>query len=417
MDNFFNPKTIAVVGASNKKGKVGYSLIENLKEFKGKVFPVNVNDEIINGKKAYKSLLEIKEKIDLVVVSIPAAFVKDVIKDCIKNNVKNVIVISAGFSEVGNKQLEEEIVKLAKGKLRLLGPNCFGVVNSFIGLNTSFAKNKIKKGDIGFISQSGALWSAIVDYSIKEDFGFSKFASLGNMSDVNFSDLISYFEKDKDTRAIVLYIEYLKDGIKFIETVKKCKKPVIVIKAGRSKAGEKAALSHTGSMTGSYDIYKQAFRQGNCRLADGLIDAFDKARFSFKAKNVLVVTNAGGPGALMADYLEENKLNVVNVPKLNFSFNYSGNNPLDVIGDATSERFKEVFNKIKNMNFYDTLVVILTPQKMTDLENIAEEIVKFKKESKKNVVVCWMSKDDGEVLKKNNIPHFFDIKRCAELLR
>jgi len=416
MQNFLNPKSIAIIGASSKKGKVGYSLMKNLHKFRGKVFPVNFKEKKILGKKCYKSVLDIKEKVDLAIIAIPAKAVNQILKECIKKQIKNASIISAGFSEIGNKKLEEQLTKTAKNKIRILGPNSFGIVNPYINLYTTFAAKNPKKGSIAFISQSGALWSAIADYSLTNNFGFSGFISLGNMSDVDFSDLIEYFNKDKNTKSIVLYIENLKDGRRFMKTAKKTKKPIIAVKAGSSESGKKATISHTGSLAGSYEIYKAAFRQSNITLVESLTEALDKARNPIKAKKLLIITNAGGPGTLLTDHCEKNNLEIIKPPKLSFSFNYTGGNPIDVIGDATEKRFKEVFEKTKKLKF-DTLIICITPQEMTPLEKIAEEIVSFKKKTKKNIVCCWMSRQGKPILKRNNIPCFFEPKRLAEFLR
>jgi len=415
MKSFLNPKSIAVVGASSTKGKIGYILMQKLKKFNGKVFPVNIKNKTILGKKCYKSILEIKEKIDLVIIAIPAKFVKDILKDCVKKKIKNVSIISAGFSEIGKTSLENELLKVGKN-INILGPNSFGIANPHLNIDLTFSLKTPKKGNIAFISQSGALWSAITEYSLENNFGFSGFVSLGNMLDVDFSDLITYFNKDSNTKTIVLYIENLKNGKKFMETVKKSKKPVIVVKAGSSEAGKKATLSHTGSLAGSYQIYKAAFKQCNAIPAESLTEAFDKAKNFTKAKKIIIVTNAGGPGALLADYCERNNLEIINLPKIKFSFNYSGGNPIDVIGDATDKRFKEVFEKIRKLNF-DTLITVITPQQMTPINKIIEELVNFKKSSKKNVVCCLMAKEGKSILEKNNIPNFFEPKRLADFLR
>ena len=311
----------------------------------------------------------------------------------------------------------------------ILSSNCFGVVNPHINLDTTFAKTRVNKGGISFISQSGALWSAISDYSVKENFGFSKFAALGNMTDVSFEDLILYLDQDKLTKVIVLYIEVLRDGRKFMDIVKKCKKPIIAIKAGRSESGIKATLSHTGSLAGSYEIYKSAFRQCGVKLVDNITEAFDLARFLEKEKingnRVVIVTNAGGPGVLCADYCEEIKLNVVNLEKkftdgLKLNIPWSRRNPIDLVGDAMSDRYKEVFDKLSKENFYDILICVLTPQNMTDIEKIASELINFKKKSHKNVVACFMGgnsiKKAKELLNKNGILCFKEPKRI-EFLR
>ncbi|MFH1445151.1 MAG: CoA-binding protein [Nanoarchaeota archaeon] len=419
MKELIKPKTIAVIGASNKKNKVGYSLMENLRRFKGQVIPVNNHEKKVAGKKAYKNILQIEKDIELAIIAIPSQGVRQVVKECRQKGVKSIIIISAGFSEIGRKDTEEEIIK-EKGSMRILGPNSFGTVNPYIGLDTTFAKTTPKKGNIAFISQSGAIWSAIADLSMRENFGFSGFVSLGNMMDITFEDAIKYFENDKNTKTIVLYVETLKDGRKLMQIAKKCRKKIIAIKAGTTEAGAKAAISHTGSMAGSYEIYKAAFKQAGIINAESLQEAFDKAKYGvIEEKKAVIITNAGGPGTLMADDCEKNGLEIVKLPRIKFALPsaWSHGNPIDVVGDAKSDRFREVFRKIAREKFYDLAIVVVTPQKMTDLKNIAYEIVRFKKKSKKKVVACWMNHEGKEVLENAKIPSFNEPKRVAEYLR
>src|SRR3989344_6838974 len=276
LDNFFYPKSVAVIGASNNENKVGNALMHNLKKFNGKIFPVNLKENEILGVKAYKSVLDIKEDIDLAVIAIPEKYVYKVLEQCGKKKIKNIIIITAGFSEVGNSKGEKKLKEISKRyKIRILGPNNFGTVNPYINLDTSFSKLTPEKGNIALISQSGALWVYISQLSLN-NFGFSIFSSLGNMIDVDFADIIEYLNNDKNTKAIVCYIETLKNGKKFMDICKKSKKPVIAIKAGSTSAGQKATLSHTGSLAGEIEIYKAAFKQSNVFLAETVEDAFDK---------------------------------------------------------------------------------------------------------------------------------------------
>lgn len=425
---FFAPKSIAVVGASNKGGTVGYSLARHLMNFKGEVHFVNVHKETIFGRESFSSLKEIKHKIDLCIIAVPAVFVPNVLRDCALKNIRNVIIISAGFLEAGREDLEREILNIAKkNNIRILGPNCFGVVNTLNNLDCTFARVSPVRGKVGFISQSGALWSYIADYSVSNNLGFSKFASVGDMADISFEELLEYFEKDLDTKIIMLYIEALKDGRRFMNAVSSCKKPVIVVKGGSGEAGSRAAHSHTGSLAGSYEVYKAAFKQAGVHFVPNLTEALDLAKFlsmQKKSSNVrtLVITNAGGPGILMADSLERNNVEIVKLPLIKFNLPnaWSHNNPIDVLGDADDLRFKEVFSRIKKKSFYDIVVVILTPQEMTDDEKIAKEIVKFYRSSGKNVICCFMGvksfKTSRDILERNKIPCFNSIERAADLI-
>ena len=420
MDKFFNPKKIAIVGASDIKGKVGNTLVEKLKKFPGKVHYVNNKYEKLFGEKCWKSLNDIPDKLDLVIIAIPAKNAIDAIKEC---ECRNVIIISAGFGESGNKILEDELYSAsAQKKIRIIGPNCFGVVNTKIELDTTFSKLSPIAGEISFVSQSGALWSAIADYSARYKIGFAKFASLGNMCDVDFSDMLEYLDKDKETSVIILYIENLKDGVRFMKTAVSVKKPVIAIKGGRSEAGNKAVGSHTGSLAGVSEIYSSAFKQCGVIGVNNLGEAIDSAQFLVRygriGKRILVITNAGGPGILLSDFLEENGLELAKIPdsvikKINLPSAWSHNNPIDVLGDAREDRFKEVFNKVRNENFYDAVVVVMTPQSMT--ENITKEILVFGKP----VICAFMGFDsfDASELRKNGILCCFDLERAAKVLR
>jgi len=430
IDKFFEAKSVAVIGASNKKGKVGYALAKHLQEFQGKKYWINKKRSTIFGDESVSSILEIKGKVDLAIIAIPAVFVKQVLEECGEKGIKNVIIISAGFGEAGNIEAQNELLTIADVYgIRILGPNNFGVVNTSTGLDCTFAKARPRKGKVGFISQSGALWSAIAEYSQRHNVGFSKFASLGDMADVDFNELINYLEKDKDTKVIMLYIETLRDGRKFIDIVKKCKKPVIVVKAGRTKAGAKAAHSHTGSLAGEYNVYRAAFKQAGAFFVENLSGALNLAKYLSMQKvpegnNVVIVTNAGGPGILCADFLIEHGLEVVKLPKgIRFDLPkaWSHNNPIDVLGDADADRYKAVLDVLANKKFYDSLIVIFTPQQMADAGKIAQEIVKFSRKSKVPTVCGFLGYkgvEDAEIiLEKNQIPCFFELERAAELLK
>jgi acetyltransferase len=399
LNNFFYPKTIAVVGASQKPEKVGYILMKKLEKFKGEVIPINPNHKTILGKKSYPSLTKCNRAISLAVIATPVKTVDLILEDCGKKEIKNVIIITAGFSEIGNKELESKIIKTAKGYgLNLIGPNCFGIANPEIHLDTTFANSSAKKGKIAFISQSGALWSYISDLDVKE--GFSKFVSLGNMADLTFSDFIDYLNKDKKTKKIMLYIEKLKQGKKFIDICKKSKKEIIVIKAGKTKEGSKAAISHTGSLATDFKIYQGAFKQAKIKQVDSLKKALNlKAqKIKFSGKSAIILTNAGGAGALITDYYEENNIKIV-CP------------PIDILGTAQAKDYEIALNELKKRKLYDFLIVIFTPQKMSEPEKTAEAIVKFSKTKK--VIAFFLGeksiKKAKEILERNNVPVFTKI--------
>ncbi len=432
LEKFFYPKSIAVIGASNNEGKVGNALMCNLKNFEGKVFPINLNENEILGFKAHKSVLNVKENIDLGVIAVPEKSVYKVLEECGKKRIKNVIIITAGFSEIGNLNGQEALKKISdKYKIRVLGPNNFGTVNPYIKLDTSFSKLMPEKGNIALISQSGALWVYISQLSL-EKFGFSIFASLGNMVDVDFADIIEYLNEEKNTNIIVCYIETLKNGKKFMEVCRKSKKKIIAIKAGSTDAGQKAALSHTGSLAGEIDIYKTAFKQSNVFLAETVEDAFDKAQFflsqELKGKKTIIITNGGGLGVLCADYCAKNYLEIVKLPEsliehLNLNHNWSKNNPIDIVGDADYIKYKEIFLKLEeNKNFFDNVIVILSQQEMINVLHVAKEIVEFRKRSKKSVICCLVGIGENidmskKLLNENGILSFFEPERCAKVLK
>lgn len=407
LDKLLNPKKIAIIGASPKKEKVGNILIRKLSKFNGKLFFINPNYEKILNKKSFKSIKDCKENIDLVIIAIPAKKINNIIKECGEKKIKNIIIISSGFSEIGNKELEKNLLKTAqKYNINLLGPNCFGIINTHLNLNATFSKESPNKGSIAFISQSGALGSYIFDMNDKK-YSLSKFISLGNMADIGFSDIIKILNKDKNTKSIILYIEKIKNGKEFIDICKKSKKEIIVIKTGKSKKASKAAISHTGSIATDFNIYKGAFKQAGIKTAKNLESAFDYLNIKPKPKGnkILILTNAGGAGALMTDYCIENNLNVIK-------------QPIDILGTAKSQDYKKELNQIKKSNKYDLLIIILTPQEMSEPEKTAKEIIKISK--KKPVITCFLGeksiKKSEKILKENNIPFFNNLEKCAQAI-
>ncbi len=416
MKELLNPKSIAVIGASRNPKKIGHSLLMNTKAgFKGALYPINPHANKILGLKAYKSVLDVPSRIDLALIVVPARLVSNVVQECVDKKIKYMIIISAGFGEAGNREGEREILKIIKGKARVLGPNCFGIVNTHKGLDTTFALVSPLKGDVAFVSQGGGVLATVAFYSVMYKFGFSYFVSLGNMLDLDFVDFIDYFNKDSKTRAIILYIERLNDGRKFMNVAKRCKKPIIAIKAGRSEAGKRATLSHTGSIAGDYDVYKAAFKQVGVVLVDSITEAFNKARYyqELKGPRIVVISNAGAPATLSTDYCDKYGLKIAKLPpnlKLDkLPDSWSHNNPMDIIGDADAARFRYVFDELcRKNNFFDGVLVIVGQQKTIDIFATAKEIVRFKKKLKKPIVVCWMTNADKSILEKEGINCFFE---------
>ncbi len=418
LKEFFNPKNIALIGASDHEQKVGGILSKKIIESKAKLIPINPNHEKIHGVKCYNNLLDYPGNIDLAIIAVPSLFVVGAFNECAKKNVKKIIVISAGFSEIGNTKGEDEIREIAsKAGIRFIGPNCFGVCNPYKDLDTTFSATAPEKGDIAFISQSGALWSYVSDFASDKDIGFSGFVSLGNIGDLGFNEFIEHFSKDKNTKSILLYIEKLKDGKKFIEACKKCKKPIYAVKAGSSVEGSKAAFSHTGSLATDYEIYKGAFKQAGVILCDSLIEALEKItnrpllkkrEDSVKiGRKVSIITNAGGAGALLLDYLCKKGFELLK-------------NPLDILGTASSMDYFNALEKIKNDSSFDSVLVILTAQSMSEIKKTAEIISTFKDFTKKDVVALFLGgsivKGANNIFEEHNIPYFNTLEEAREAL-
>jgi len=424
MQNFFTPKSIAVIGVSKNQKKVGSVIFNNLiKNYKGKIIPINPKQKSIQGKKAYPTVLDVKSNIDLAIIAIPANFVIRTIDQCGKKGIKNVIIISSGFKEIGNERLEHELYKvLEKNKIKCIGPNCLGVYDAHSKLDSLFLPTsqmtRPKSGSISFLSQSGALGSALVDLAAYEDFGFAKFISYGNATNLTETDFLEYLGKDKQTKVICLYIEGIRDGKKFMATAKKIKKPIIVIKGGRSEKGSKATLSHTGSLAGSFEVYKGAFKQSNIILADNLQELFHIAKLfdklpKTKGKRVQVITNGGGYGIVTTDALEENNVQLANLSEKTkkrltalFPKICIVNNPMDLVGDATDERYKIAIDACMRDSNVDFLLIILLPQTPLITKSIIKELNQFKNKKPMVFIVTGGVKTKPFVkeLEKNDFP-------------
>ncbi|MCU0679146.1 MAG: acetate--CoA ligase family protein, partial [Planctomycetes bacterium] len=427
LNKLFNPKTIAVLGASDQAGSVGNALMENLisGDYRGIVYPVNIKHESIHSVKAYKSILEIKDRIDLAIIATPAATVPDLIRECGRAGVSGVVIISAGFDETGvaGASLSADILKTAKRyDLRVIGPNCLGFIRPALHLNASFANKMALPGKIAFISQSGALGTAILDWSLKNNVGFSYFVSIGSMIDVGFHDLIDYFGQDKDTTSILVYMESLKHARKFMSAARAFSrnKPIVVLKVGRSEAGAKAAKSHTGSLAGNDAIFDAAFKRAGVVRVDTTVNLFHTAKaLSMQPRpsgsRVAVITNAGGPGVIATDMLVEkggvlavlekktlNELDKILPPA------WSRGNPVDILGDADAKRYRHALEICLNDGNTDAILVILTPQAMTDPQAVAVEIAKVKNPTGKTILASWMGGESVEegrrILEIGNIP-------------
>jgi len=427
---FFIPESIAVIGASKHPDKLGFKILKNVVDggYKGKVYPVNPSAEgnILN-LKSYKSISEIPSPPDLAIIVIPARAVLNVVEECGKKRVKGLIVISAGFKEVGEegKKREEALKEIVKKYgMRMIGPNCLGVIDVVNNLNASFAFDMPPKGKISFITQSGALGTAVLDWAAKEDIGLSKFVSFGNMADVSETDLIEEFGEDPETRVILLYMEGVKDGKKFIETARKValKKPIIMVKSGKSTAGSKAVSSHTGSLAGSDNAYNAALKQSGVIRANSVQELFDYAMaFSCQpapqGKRVAIVTNAGGPAVMATDAIEtEGLIPAIISEKTKTSLREflspaaNVHNPVDILGDALADTYGKAMDLVLSEDGVDAVVAILTPQVVTQIPESAEKIADVARKYKKPVVASFMGgkrmEDGVKVLMKKGIPNY-----------
>jgi acetyltransferase len=425
----FAPRVVAVIGASSRPGTVGRTVLENLLHggFQGKVYPVNAKNPEVLGLKACKSIRDIAGAVDLAVVCTPAATVPQIIGECVDAGAKSAVVISAGFRELGAQgiALEKQIqVHLRRGSLRLVGPNCLGIMNPLIGLNATFAKEAPKTGSVAFLGQSGALLTAILDWSQREQVGFSAIVSTGSMLDVGWGDLIYHFGDDSHTRSILIYMESVGDARSFMSAAREVAltKPIIVIKAGRSQAASRAAASHTGALTGSDEVLQAAFRRSGVLRVLNIEDLFYMAEVLGrqprpKGPRLTILTNAGGPAVLATDALVANggelaELSPESMKRLDEFLppEWSHNNPIDVLGDADSERYAKALEIASKDPNSDGLLVILTPQGMTEPTKIAEGLKPYSKQSGKPVLASWMGGNAvaaGEaVLNSAGIPTF-----------
>lgn len=415
LKTFFKPQSVALIGATEKAGSVGRTILSNLiaSPFGGTVYPVNPKRPSVLGIQAHKSISTIPEKVDLAVIVTPPKSIPGIVEECGEAGVPTAIVISAGFKEVGEEgaQLERDLVaKAEEYGMRIIGPNCLGVMSPVSGLNATFAAGMANKGRVSFIGQSGALITAILDWSLREGVGFSSIVSLGSMADVGWGDLIDYLGDDPDTDAIVIYMETVGDARAFLSAVREValQKPIIVMKPGRTEEASRAAASHTGSMTGSDEVLDTAFRRTGVLRADRISDLFYFAEILGKqplpkGNNLTIVTNAGGPGVLATDALIGNggrltELSEETVTKLDevLPATWPRDNPVDIIGDAPPDRYAAALDIIKRDDESDGMLVILTPQAMTDPTKTAREIIPYTADSKKPIMVSWMGGSEIE---------------------
>jgi acetyl-CoA synthetase (ADP-forming) len=399
---FFNPRSVAVIGASREPGKIGHEILRNvrLSGYKGNVYPINPNasSQTIEGFKCYRSLSDIRSdkgssappSVDLAVIAIPAHLVRDALERCAKEGVRGVIVITSGFSEIGRADLEAELVSVARSSgMRLIGPNTFGVYSAKCGLNCTFGPKNVLAGKTAFITQSGALGLALMAWTTEENYGVSAIVSIGNKADVDDSDLVSYFSKDEGTKTILIYMEGLKDGKKFYDAARRATriKPVIVIKSGRSRSGARAASSHTGSIAGQDVVYSAAFREAGVMRADTMTQAFDWLQAINenpvpRGEGVIIVTNGGGLGVLAADNCEEKGMPLMDISarlrsELSSAMPSFGSlaNPIDLTAIANDDTYHRVLETLMDSAEVNGVIALFCQTANIDPSLVADAMI------------------------------------------
>jgi acetyltransferase len=432
LDKIFDPKTIAIIGASDLEGSVGFAIVKNLTQFgyAGKVYLVNIRKPEILGVRTYPTIMELPEVVDLAMIATPAKTVPDVMEECGRAGVRGAIIVSAGFKETGSegKALEQKILEKArKHGIRVIGPNCIGIMRPRLSLNATFVNKVAKPGKIAFLSQSGALGSAILDWAISQNIGFSNFVSVGSMLDVDFGDLIDYFGSDPYTKSILMYVEGITEARKFMSAARHFArtKPIIVIKSGKYSESAKAAASHTGSLSGEDSIYNAAFKRAGIVRVGEIADLFNAAEVLGtqplpKGPNLAIITNAGGPGVMATDALISGggslaKLSDVTLNKLNSVLPpfWSHGNPIDVLGDAQPERYKAAIQACLNDENVDGIVIIFTQQGVVEGKSVAKGIVEMIREkayNDKTIVTSFIGNgaahEANAIFNENNIPTY-----------
>ncbi len=430
--DIFNAKSIAVIGASPEPNKVGYAVLRNLLAFPGKVYPVNPKHKKILGRDVYPSLASIPDQVSIAVVVVPARFVPQVVQEAGEKDIPLVIIISSGFRESGKagSDLESQVMAIAERYgIRIMGPNCLGIMLPHKGINTTFDPISPKPGTIAFISQSGAIISTIVDWSLPEEIGFSAVISIGNQADLSFEDFLLYTKDDPNSKAVILYIEEIRDGRRFMKIAREVtqKKPVVAIKSGSSRIGQETAASHTGSLAGSYEVYMTAFWESGIIPVRSMREAFQTAELLSsegypKGIRAIVISNAGGFAVLSSDYAERFGIELVDfspiiLTELNaiLPADWNKRNPIDMVGDASADRFARTFDvMIKNQDVWDIAFVIAVPSAISDPIRVANELVRFSKNTHKMIVGCMIGGDSMKtplrILRDSGIPNFPDLE-------
>ena len=437
LDKIFMPASTAVIGLSERSGSIGHAIVNNLEKsgYEGKIFSVNPHYKSVNGLPTYPSLLDIGQPVDLAIVATPIATVPSIIEECAQVGVGGAIVISAGGRETGTKgqEIEAEIKKYAyEAGIRIIGPNCIGIICPGSKLNASFASHTPLPGKLAFISQSGAIGTAILDLSLKEGIGFSHFVSIGSMLDVDFGDLIDYLGHSSDVSSIVIYVEGLSNFRKFMSAARSVSriKPIVVLKSGRSLAGARAAVSHTGAMAGNDAVYDAAFKRAGIVRVETIEELFDCAELLAKqprppGHGLAIITNAGGPGVMATDALsgygiEPVELDLNTLKKLDEILPpfWGHGNPIDILGDATPERYKQAVEVCISAPEVNALLIILTPQAITDPTSVATTLAGILADKRISIFTVWMGGDDvekgREILNQAGIPTYETPERAIQ---
>lgn len=442
LEKFFDPQSVAVIGASREPDKLGHAVIHNLVECgytqDHTVYPINPKADEILGIKAYPSVLDIPGPVDLGVIVIPYKYVQDALQECGKKGIPAVVIITAGFREAGHEGLirEQEVLKVAREhNIRLIGPNCLGIIDTFTPLNASFAAGTPPKGPMNFTSQSGALGTAVLDWAIAGRMGFSKFVSLGNKADINEIDLFRHWAEDPNCNVIMAYIEGVPDGQVFLEASREIgkKKPIVALKSGVTQSGSRAVSSHTGSLAGSEQAYNAAFRQAGIVRADTMEEMFDfSLAFGYQpllpGDRIAVITNAGGPGILATDAIERSGLQLARLENetIQMLTSYlpdaaSAANPVDVLGDAMADRYEFALDIVSKDPNVDGILVILTPQAMTNIKGTAEAVANLSDSIDRPVLTSFMGEaraNEGiDILTKRGVPNYPFPERAISALK
>jgi len=440
LEPFYCPASVAVVGASRDESKLGHAVLKNLIQcgYDGELYPINPNAEAILGHQAYPSVLAVTEKIDLAVIVVPDRFVAQVLEECGQKGVKGVIVITAGFREIGGEGIKKEkalVDIVERYDMRMLGPNCLGIIDTICPLNASFARGMPRRGDIAMMSQSGALLLAILDWALGEEVGFSRFVSLGNKADIDETDLLQLWDEDPYSKVIVAYLEGISDGPRFMEIAQQVtgETPIIAIKAGTSDAGARAVSSHTGTLAGSERAYDAAFKQAGITRADSIEELFDYAHaFAevplIKGDKIAIVSNAGGAAIMATDALDRAQLQLASFQgktirslKTHLPPGSNALNPVDVRGDADAERYKLALDAVLQDKNVDGVIAILTPQAVTRVDETAHAIADVVQEHDKPVLGCFMGQNTAqigiEILRDHKIPNYPYPERVVDAMR